>query len=69
MLKDNKTKKKFVIYTRCSTDDQAQGEYTTLDAQIHHCKNMLDAFGYELSNIGDNGIIKDDGYSGKDFNY
>jgi site-specific DNA recombinase len=64
----SKEKKRFVIYTRCSTDDQAQGDFTTLDAQAHHCKNMLDAFGYELGDIGKNGIINDDGYSGKDLN-
>ena len=29
---------------------------------------MLDAFGYELGDIGKNGIINDDGYSGKDLN-
>lgn len=63
-----KEKKRFVIYTRCSTDDQAQGDFTTLDAQAHHCKNMLDAFGYELANIGNKGRINDDGYSGKDLN-
>ena len=57
-----------MIYTRCSTDDQAQGDFTTLDAQAHHCKNMLDAFGYELADIGKNGIVNDDGYSGKDLN-
>ncbi len=61
-------KKRFVIYTRCSTDDQAQGDFTTLDAQAHHCKNMLDAFGHEMATMGDSGIIKDDGYSGKDLN-
>lgn len=61
-------KKKYVIYTRCSTDDQAQGEYTTLDAQAHHCKNMLDAFGYELADFGTKGAVNDDGYSGKDLN-
>lgn len=64
----NPGKKRFVIYTRCSTDDQAQGDYTTLDAQAHHCKNMLDAFGYELANIGKNGVINEDGFSGKDLN-
>lgn len=63
-----KKKKRFVIYTRCSTDDQAQGDYTTLDAQAHHCKNMMDAFGYELADFGKTGIINDDGYSGKDLN-
>ena len=42
-------KKRYVIYTRCSTDDQAQGDFTTLDAQAHHCKNMLDAFGHDLA--------------------
>jgi len=55
--------KKFIIYTRCSTDDQASGDFTTLDAQAHHCKNMLEALGYESSRI-----VKDDGYSGKDLN-
>lgn len=64
----SKEKKRFVIYTRCSTDDQAQGDFTTLDAQAHHCKNMLDAFGYELSDIGNKGVVNDDGYSGKDLN-
>jgi len=64
----SKEKKRFVIYTRCSTDDQAQGDFTTLDAQAHHCKNMLDAFGYELADVGKNGIVNDDGYSGKDLN-
>ena len=61
-------KKRYVIYTRCSTDDQAQGEFTTLDAQAHHCQNMLDAFGYELSKLGNKGVVTDDGYSGKDLN-
>ncbi len=61
-----KKKKKFVIYTRCSTDEQAQGDFTTLDAQAYHCRNMLDAFGYKLADIGEKGIVKDDGYSGKD---
>lgn len=61
-------KKRYVIYTRCSTDDQAQGDFTTLDAQAHHCKNMLDAFGHDLAKIGDKGIVNDDGYSGKDLN-
>ena len=59
-------KKRYVIYARCSTDDQGEGDYTTLDVQAHHCKNMLDAFGYELADIGNKGIIEDDGYSGKD---
>ncbi len=63
-----KKRKKFVIYTRCSTDDQAKGDFTTLDAQAHHCRNMLEAFGYELADFGDKGIINDDGYSGKDLN-
>ena len=61
-------RKKFVIYTRCSTDDQAKGDFTTLDAQAHHCKNMLDALGYELADFGKKGIVADDGYSGKDLN-
>ncbi len=61
-------KKRYVIYTRCSTDDQAQGDFTTLDSQAHHCKNMLDAFGYDLAKIGNKGRINDDGYSGKDLN-
>lgn len=65
---NQKQKKRFVIYTRCSTDDQAQGDFTTLDAQAHHCKNMMDAFGYELADFGDKGIVNDDGYSGKDLN-
>jgi len=70
MAKPNKEsdKKQYVIYTRCSTDDQAQGDFTTLDAQAHHCKNMLDAFGYSLAKIGNKGVISDDGYSGKDLN-
>lgn len=53
--------KRFVIYTRCSTDDQARGDFTTLDAQAHHCKLMLKALGYDCIRV-----IKDDGYSGKD---
>lgn len=66
--KQDKTanKKRYVIYTRCSTDDQAQGDFTTLDSQAYHCKNMLDAFGYDLAKIGNKGRIDDDGYSGKD---
>jgi len=67
-LKTENQKKKFVIYTRCSTDEQAQGDFTTLDAQAHHCKNMLDAFGYEMADIGNKGIVNDDGFSGKDLN-
>ena len=68
MITPNKKqdKKKYVIYTRCSTDDQAQGDFTTLDAQAYHCKNMLDAFGHELADIGKKGVVTDDGYSGKD---
>ena len=70
MILNPKTKKDkhYIIYTRCSTDDQAQGDFTTLDAQAHHCKNMIDAFGYELANFGTKGIVNDDGYSGKDLN-
>ncbi len=70
MITPNKKqdKKKYVIYTRCSTDDQAQGDFTTLDAQAYHCKNMLDAFGHELADIGKKGVVTDDGYSGKDLN-
>lgn len=64
----NPGKKRYVIYTRCSTDDQAQGDFTTLDVQAYHCKNMLDAFGHELTDIGEKGVINDDGYSGKDLN-
>ncbi len=60
--------KRYVIYTRCSTDEQAMGDFTTLDSQAHHCKNMLDAFGYVLSDFGKNGVIRDDGYSAKDLN-
>lgn len=63
-----KNKKRYIIYTRCSTDDQAQGDFTTLDSQAHHCRNMIDAFGYEMANFGKSGIIYDDGYSGKDLN-
>lgn len=61
MHKNSEKKKRFVIYTRCSTDEQAQGDFTTLDVQSHHCKNMLDALGYDSART-----IKDDGYSGKD---
>ncbi|MDD2773712.1 MAG: recombinase family protein [Elusimicrobiales bacterium] len=61
-------KKRYVIYTRCSTDDQAQGDFTTLDAQAHHCRNMLEAFGHELACFGNKGVVNDDGYSGKDLN-
>ncbi|MGE0267868.1 MAG: recombinase family protein [Candidatus Omnitrophota bacterium] len=70
MLKTNNNgkKKHYIIYTRCSTDEQAMGDFTTLDAQAHHCKNMLDAFGHEFSEFGNKGIINDDGYSAKDLN-
>lgn len=61
MIKKNDSKKRFIIYTRCSTDDQARGEFTTLDAQQLHCKNMLEALGYEFVRTE-----RDDGYSGKD---
>lgn len=64
---DNK-KKRYIIYTRCSTDDQAVGDFTTLDAQAHYCKNLIDAFGYEMANFGKAGVIYDDGFSGKDLN-
>ena len=60
--------KRYVIYTRCSTDEQAMGEFTTLDAPTHHCKNMMDAFGYQLAEFGKDGVIRDDGYSAKDLN-
>jgi len=70
MIKPNKKegKKRYIIYTRCSTDDQAQGDFTTLDAQAYHCKNLLDTFGHELADIGNKGVVNDDGYSGKDLN-
>jgi DNA invertase Pin-like site-specific DNA recombinase len=70
MILEKKTEKikRYVIYTRCSTDEQAMGDFTTLDSQAHHCKNMLDAFGYVLSEFGKEGVIKDDGYSAKDLN-
>jgi len=58
-----KTHNRFIIYTRCSTDDQSKGDYTTLDAQAHHCKNLLDALGYEFVRVA-----SDDGFSGKDLN-
>ncbi|KJJ85000.1 resolvase domain-containing protein [Candidatus Omnitrophus magneticus] len=67
-VKTKDGKKRYVIYTRCSTDDQSNGDFTTLDAQAHHCKNMLDAFGYEVAAMGENGRVDDDGYSGKDLN-
>jgi len=51
------------IYTRCSTDEQAMGDFTTLDAQAHHCKNMLDAFGYVLSDFGKNLPVHSTGIS------
>ena len=67
MIMDTKSskKKRYVIYTRCSTDDQAKGDFTTLDSQAYHCKHMLDAFGYELAKFGKDGVVIDDGYSGK----
>ena len=61
MIKNNNSQKRFIIYTRCSTDDQARGEFTTLDAQELHCKNMLEALGYILVRTE-----REDGYSGKD---
>lgn len=68
-MERNPTKpKRYVIYTRCSTDEQAMGDFTTLDAQTHHCKNMLEAFGYQLAEFGKDGVIRDDGYSAKDLN-
>ena len=64
--KNKKDKKRFVIYTRCSVEDEkAKDAFTTHDVQAHHCKNMLDAFEYELADIGKKGIVTDDGYSGK----
>lgn len=63
MIPPKLTHKRFIIYTRCSTDDQSQGDYTTLDAQVHHCKSFLARHGYEVAQI-----VEDDGYSGKDLN-
>ncbi|PIQ86418.1 MAG: hypothetical protein COV74_04990 [Candidatus Omnitrophica bacterium CG11_big_fil_rev_8_21_14_0_20_45_26] len=63
MKPNNASPKRFVIYARCSTDDQSKGEYTTLDAQVHHCQCFLEAKGYELARV-----VRDDGYSGKDLN-
>ncbi len=63
MIPESKTKKRFIIYTRCSTDDQARGDFTTLDAQEHHCKCMLEALSHETVRV-----VRDDGYSGKDLN-
>src|SRR3990167_4502321 len=68
MKAETKKKKHYIVYARCSTDDQAQGDFTTLDAQAHHCKNMLDALGYELADFRKKGIVIDEGYSGKDLN-
>jgi site-specific DNA recombinase len=72
-LGENKKKKRFVIYTRCSVEDEdenkkAKNAFTTHDVQAHHCKNMLDAFGHELAIFGKKGIVTDDGYSGKNLN-
>lgn len=71
--KNKKDKKSFVIYTRCSVEDedknkQIKDAFTTHDVQAHHCKNMLDAFGHELAIFGEKGIVTDDGYSGKNLN-
>ena len=63
MISSPSKPKRFIIYVRCSTDDQGRGDFTTLDAQAHHCKNMLEALGYESTRI-----VKDDGFSGKDLN-
>ena len=55
-------------YRDYEIDRKTRKDFTTLDAQAHHCKNMMDAFGYELADFGDKGIVNDDGYSGKDLN-
>jgi len=59
-MSPNQKPKHFVIYTRVSTDDQARGDYTSLDVQAHHCGNHLEALDYEAIQT-----VKDDGYSGK----
>ena len=67
MKKTESATKRFIIYTRCSTDEQAQGDFTTLDAQTYHCKNILEAKEYKIAiDVGNNGVVIDDGYSGKD---
>ena len=50
MITNTKTekKKRYVIYTRCSTDDQAQGDFTTLDAVA-----WFQAHGLHKRRIGD----------------
>ncbi|MDD3294777.1 MAG: recombinase family protein, partial [Geobacteraceae bacterium] len=53
-------KKRFVVYVRCSTEDQSRGDYTTLDAQEDFCKSYLHSSQFEFVRT-----VRDDGHSAK----
>ena len=57
----NDKMKKFVIYARVSTEEQAAGDFSSIDVQIERCKYQLMASGHEVA-----WIAKDEGYSAKD---
>src|SRR5713226_8518302 len=51
-----------IIYTRCSTDEQARNG-TTLDMQASRCRSFIESKGWELI-----GVYSDAGYSAKSLN-
>ncbi len=56
-------KKRFVIYVRCSTEDQSRGDFTTLEVQEQFCANTLNSLGHKCVRT-----IKDDGYTAANLN-
>jgi DNA invertase Pin-like site-specific DNA recombinase len=52
------------IYARVSTDEQAQGDFSSVDAQIQTCESYCAA----QPEWGVPDVFKDEGYSGKDTN-
>ena len=56
-------KKSFVIYVRCSTEDQSRGDFTTLEVQEQFCNNTLNALGHKSVRV-----VKDDGFTAANLN-
>ncbi|MFC1497166.1 recombinase family protein [Verrucomicrobiota bacterium] len=64
--KTTKTESKIVrcaVYTRVSTDEQAQGEYSSLDAQKDICEHYISI--HQMDNWHSSSYFEDPGYSGK----
>lgn len=66
MEKPERKVKRCYIYARVSTEEQAKGQYTSIEAQEDRCKHAI-AIKQDQGWIHA-GTIKDPGYSGKDMN-